>query len=143
MKFRYQKRPSDSSGAFPNRKNILRPIIPVGLWNKGNFITTDALIDSGADDCIFSAEIGEAIGLKITQGKKNQYMGVSGKSVDVYFHRINIEIGGHKFDNSYIGFSFHTGFKGGLLGQEGFFNLFKIIFNLPKEEIELRRRGIL
>lgn len=137
MKFKYQKRPTNKSNAHPERYSVLRPIIPIRLWNGDNFIDTDALIDSGADDCVFSAEIGEVIGLNIRNGKDAQYKGVGGEIVNVYFHNINLGIGGHKFDCC-AGFSYDTAFKEGLLGQNGFFNLFSVILNLIKEEIELK-----
>ena len=139
MKFRYQKRPTDRSEAHPDRYSVLRPIIPIRLCNENNFIDTDALVDSGADDCIFSAEIGEVIGLDIKNGKLAKYIGIGGKGIDVYFHNIEIEVGGYRYD-CYIGFSYDTAFKEGLLGQKGFFELFTVVFDLSKEEIELKSK---
>ena len=139
MKFRYQKRPTDRSEAHPNRYSALRPIIPVRLYNENKFIDTDALIDSGADDCIFSAEIGEVIELEVKSGKRAKYRGIGGEPIDVYFHNIKLEIGGHKFD-CYAGFSYDFAYKEGVLGQFGFFNLFTLVFDLSKEEIELKSK---
>ena len=45
--------------------NTLRPVIPVKLKNSETSIGYEVLVDSGADLCIFDAEIGEALGLDI------------------------------------------------------------------------------
>ncbi|MBI5400829.1 MAG: hypothetical protein HZB12_01805 [Candidatus Yonathbacteria bacterium] len=54
MKFRYAK-----------YGQTLRPVIPVKLRNGDNEIGYEVLVDSGADMCLFDAEIGEAIGIDI------------------------------------------------------------------------------
>ena len=138
MKFRYQRRPTTPSKAHPKRYNVLRPIVPIRLINNHEYIDTDALIDSGSDDCIFWGELGEAIGLDITSGDECEYKGLSGEKVKVYFHNITLEVGGHQYE-CYAGFSYETGFKEGILGQNGFFNLFTTIFDLSKETIELKQ----
>lgn len=53
-----------------------------------------------------------------------------------YFHKIDLEIGKHKIE-CYAGFSYDTAYKGGLLGQNGFFDLFAVIFDLDKRIIKL------
>jgi len=139
MKFRYQRRPIDPSKAHPQRYSVLRPIIPIRLINGNECIDTDALIDSGADDCIFWGEFGDAIELNVVEGKECEYRGLGGQKIKVYFHNVTLEVGGYRYD-CYMGFSYETAFKEGILGQNGFFNLFNITFDLSKEVIELKQR---
>jgi len=60
--------------------NTLRPVIPVKLKSGEMSIGYEVLVDSGADICIFNAEIGEALGINIKNGKQMEVFGVGGKS---------------------------------------------------------------
>ena len=85
MKFPYIKfsleKPSPIFG-----KAILKPIIPIKIKFKENSIKYNALIDSGADFCIFDAEVGEYLGIDIKSGKKEIVGGIVGKEkADVFF----------------------------------------------------------
>ncbi|MBU0534073.1 MAG: retropepsin-like domain-containing protein [Candidatus Omnitrophica bacterium] len=137
MKFKYQRIPVASNNAFPNRKSIIKPLIPIRLRYQKNFVDIYALIDSGADDCLFNAEIGAKLGIDITSGEENSYRGITGQSTIAYFHKIEIEVGGWKHP-CYAGFCYDTPLSA--LGQDGFFNLFKIQFNYSKSEIEIKNK---
>jgi len=56
--------------------SILRPIVPVGIYVGNNKIRYEALIDSGADFCIFDGEIGEYLGLEIEKGPSLTFGGI-------------------------------------------------------------------
>lgn len=135
MKFPYCTVPVESNEAFPARHTVKKPLIPICLIHHGNMIKLMALIDSGADDCIFRAELGEQVGLDIKSGKRADYRGITGRTTPVYFHDVTINVGGweHK---CYAGFSQETPLS--VLGQNGFFNLYRIEFNLLKEQMELK-----
>lgn len=132
MKFGYKK--------YSN--SILRPVIPIKLKNKGLEIGYEVLVDSGADFCIFDAEIGEAVGIDIKKGKMQEVFGVGGKASIYYLHKVSIEVGGWSYD---IEAGFMQNVAGnvmhyGLVGQKGFFDIFVVKFDLLKEEVELKRR---
>jgi len=138
MKFRYQKITAKESEAFPERKFILRPVIPIILEYGGKKVGYRALIDSGADYNIFHSAIGEILGLNIKSGKKETFGGISGEKLTAYFHLINAEIWGWQYE-LYSGFSYDIPpFGYGVLGQKGFFDIFIVKFDLTKEEIELK-----
>lgn len=106
--------------------------------NGSNRVRVYALIDSGADYCIFHAEIGEQIGLQINSGKSLAFSGISSAEQTAYFHNIKLEVGGHQFD-CYAGFSRDMqNLPYGILGQMGFFNIFKVSFDYKKEKIGLQ-----
>jgi hypothetical protein len=141
IKYNYRKFPADPSRAFPKRRSANRPVIPVTLINGDSKITNLAIIDSGADLCIFHAEIGEQTGIDIESGKLQTFSGITREQLTAYFHNIKIGIGGYNYD-CYVGFSRDlVNMPYGLLGQVGFFNLFNVTFNYEKERIELVRKS--
>ncbi len=131
MKFRYT-----------HYGSVSRPVIPVKLKHRGQEIGYHVLVDSGADMCLFHAEIGEAIGIDITKGTAKEVFGVGGKASIYYQHRIVIEVGGWEYEIE-AGFLPNVGIKSvtyGIVGQRGFFEFFKVIFDQQSDEIELRRK---
>lgn len=100
-----------------------------------------ALIDSGADFCIFDAEIGEYLGLAVPSGMEVKFGGIQERGGAVaYLHDVSLTIGGNLYKTR-VGFSSDIAKHGyGILGQKGFFELFAVIFHYAKEEIELKTR---
>jgi len=138
MKFDYLKFPAEPTEAFPDRKNALRPVLPIVVKNNDKKLNYLVLIDSGADHNIFHAEIGEELGIDIKKGKKLNFWGTSGEKQVAYYHHILIEVGGWEY-KCYCGFSYeieHLPY--GLLGQDDFFKQFRIIFDYSKEQFEIR-----
>jgi len=141
LKYDYIKFPAEPSAAFPRRFSASRPVIPVRLIKEKKEVLYLAIIDSGADLCIFHAQIGEVLGLTIESGKLLKFNGISGEQLTAYFHDIEIEVGGHRFD-CYAGFSRDIeNMPYGLLGQVGFFNLFNVIFDYKRKRIELKLKN--
>jgi len=143
-KYKYRKfgitKPSE---AFPRRLSFSRPVIPIQLINGKDRIGYLAIIDSGADFCVFHASVGEVIGIDIESGKKQDFSGVSAQHQPLiaYFHTIQIGVGGYEFD-CWAGFSRDIeSLPYGFLGQLGFFSLFNVILDYNKEEIELRLKN--
>lgn len=140
MKFKYRKLSlapaSDFFGKF-----IYKPIIPIGISKLGISVRYAVLIDSGADFCIFDAELGEYLGINIRQAAEIKFGGIQSLGgAKAYIHRVNIEIGGYDYRTD-VGFSYDIARHGyGILGQKGFFDLFAVNFNLTKEEIGLKPR---
>lgn len=130
MKFRYKK-----FGPF------LRPVIPVKVKSEGTSINYEVLVDSGADLCIFDAEVGEALGIDIEKGKSELVGGIAGQTARYFIHPIELEVGGWSYEID-AGFLPRVagGFNYGVVGQTGFFNIFIVKFDLLKEEIELKER---
>src|SRR3989338_7612373 len=128
MKFRYKK-----FGPF------LRPVIPVKLTYENRSVWYEVLVDSGADLCIFDAEIGEVLGLVVEDGEPQRVSGVAGQTSTYYVHKVVMEVGGHPRK---IKAGFLPNVAGacnyGIVGQNGFFDQFKVTFDFQKEEIELR-----
>lgn len=122
------------------REFLMKPIIPVTLLHKNTFIRVEALIDSGADFTLFHKEIGDALGLKWESGEPHEFIGVTGKKGTAYFHTLHLKIGRWS-KHIMCAFSDDLGEENYcILGQEGFFEYFKILFDLGKETITLQRK---
>ena len=131
MKFRYSR-----------YGNILRPVIPIRVCVGEKQVQYEVLVDSGADLCLFSAEVGSAIGLDVLKGIPREVFGIGGKASFYYLHKVTIEVGGWPFE---IEAGFMSEVAGrilpyGVVGQKGFFDNFIVKFDLLKEEIELKER---
>ena len=138
LKFPYQKFPSGPNDAFPDHKQAQRPVITIKVKCNNKEIEYLALIDSGADFCMFHAEIGEHLGIDVNKGKRLKFFGVTGDKQVAYFHKIKIEVGGHEKE-CYCGFSHELNkMPYGILGQKGFFDQFKVSMDYNKNRIELK-----
>lgn len=139
LKFNYQAYPASPNKAFPNRRSALRPILNIKLLFNDKSVKYPVLLDSGADFCIFHAEIAaDLLNLKVKNGKPLTFYGTGGEPQTAYFHKINIELGGFDFD-LYCGFSFDMKkLPYGILGQTGFFDRFRIEFDYSNKRIELK-----
>jgi hypothetical protein len=120
----------------------LRPVVPVVLKNGNTRIGYEVLVDSGADLCIFDAEIGEALGLDVKKGKPKEVFGVGGKASVYYLHKVEIDVGGwvYKIEAGFMHNVAGRIMPYGIVGQNGFFDNFVIKFDLLKEDVEIKIR---
>lgn len=130
MKFKYKK----------YAPGILRPVIPIELIYNTIAVSYEVLVDSGADLCIFDAQIAEILQIDLKKGKKQKVSGITGSPESYYIHPVTISVGGWHY-NIEAGFLPNIANLGyGVVGQKGFFDLFVVKFDLTKEEIELKER---
>lgn len=139
MKLRYQKFPIDPANSPSSKKTYaIRPVIPIQLDTPKGKIEYLALIDSGADYCLFHASIGELMGIKIKSGKTLTFRGTSGAIQKAYFHRITFKISNENC-TTIVGFSYDLEkLAFGLLGQDGFFDKWIVKFDYHLGEIDLQ-----
>lgn len=131
MKFKYKK----------YGPNVVRPVIPIELKFKNQSIRYEALVDSGADICIFDSQIGEALGMDIYDGLKQSVTGITGNPQYYYVNEIILSVGGfeHRIE---VGFSPNISTDGyGVLGQKGFFDKFVVKFDYKKQELEIKGKS--
>ncbi len=130
MKFKYKKYGS----------GIVRPVIPVEISYKGTSIEYEVLVDSGADICIFHAELADILGIDLTKGERAHVSGITGAPELQYIHPVALKVGGWEHKTK-VGFLPNIGRLGyGVVGQRGFFDKYVVKFDFLKEEIELKRR---
>lgn len=137
MKYKYLRLPANSQLTATGKPWTFVPLVDVELkaGNKSPF-RCKALIDSGAGTCLFHGSVGEALGIEVESGKKAPMKGVTSQSGWVYYHKIVIGLDGHNIE-SIVGFSYDLDLYFGLLGQVGFFDSFRVCFDLPKQDFEV------
>lgn len=102
----------------------------------GKSVEVLCLIDSGAGATILNAEFAEVLGIDLTSGKPHPYMGISEKA-PAYDHPVEMRL--KQDTHTYrIICSFMPGLTTtGLLGQRGFFEHYKVTFELSKKRFEI------
>lgn len=131
MKFKYK---TYGSG-------ILRPVITIELIHKGTEVPYEVLVDSGADVCIFDAQIATILGIDVTKGERHEIAGVTGAHEPYYVFPLTIRIGGRLYTIR-AGFLERMGRYGyGVVGQLGFFEHFVVSFDFRSEEVTLKPKS--
>ncbi|MGB8673915.1 MAG: hypothetical protein WCD27_06135 [Candidatus Acidiferrales bacterium] len=127
--------------AFPKRTITHRPRIAVVLAAGTVIFSCYALVDSGADDCIFPTSFGTQLGLNVPTGKQYPFGGAGGGAIQMaYFFDLQLAIPQVGKYSIPIGFTDALESVGlGLLGQNGFFDRFRVSFNLKKGIFTLSR----
>lgn len=126
---------------FPYREitpRIKRPIIRIVLKSSDTFVVYPALIDSGADYCIFSIELAKPLNIKLSK-RKVSFQGVGKDKVQGYWGEVEIRVGEISYKTKAI-FAEISEFGHGILGQKGFFDTFIVKFDLVQKEIEIKPR---
>src|SRR3989338_11223764 len=138
MKFSYDKLLLPHKSEFFGT-SIARPIISICISSGGRLIRYSALIDSGADFCIFDGEVGDYLGIDVRAGSREVFGGVQERGgAEAFLHEITLNVGGWDYQTT-VGFSYDIAKHGsGILGQKGFFDMFSIKFDLVSESIELK-----
>ena len=136
IKVPYQKYPDPQArGGF-----FYAATIPVNIAlpakNSPRSKRFDAVIDSGASQCIFHASIGRAIGLEIEKGELVSTNSIQGPTA-IYLHDVSLYAPGGTVP-ARAGFSDALPIAG-LLGMAGFFEYFKITFDPTALRVELER----
>lgn len=113
------------------------PLIQVCVRNSNKSILTQALIDSGAVDCIFPAFVAKTLGIAIKSGEARTYFGLGGRSSTIFRHTIRLKITGlEQWNEIEVGFS-EDNLAPPILGQNGFFSNYQIIFERYRYQIEI------
>ena len=121
------------------------PILPVKVsyGHGAQSPRIEALVDSGAADCLFRSDIGQRIGIrKIANGPMEPMGGIAvGVKIPVYYHSVKLWVG---FDciNVVVGFTDNLPVAA-LLGRRGFFEHFTVTFDPANNPpgFEIKRLG--
>ncbi len=117
-----------------------RPIIPVTIRYLKREISYLALLDSGADFNIFHGDIAKLLKIDLSKQKNSMSFGGirEGSIGKGYFMPLELGINNIFFTTTAV-FSNDISNNGyGILGEQGFFHNFKILFNYPSKNIEIQ-----
>lgn len=133
MRFRY----TDIRNHRDPQRPFRRPYLIVRLINGDRHKDVISLVDSGADICLFHADIGRMLGIEIEAAPELAFQGVSGVREVAYLHRVSLVVRGLSAITLDVGFTTSMAAGTGLLGQRGFFEEFQINFELSQKFFEI------
>ena len=127
---------------FPENRLIFRPIITIALQYQNTKEKFSALVDSGADACLFPKDVAEVLGIDIKLGPRTFFTGIAGGQIPFYFHEVDLFVGEHQI-KSKMGFSTSSIGTTGILGHQGFFDQFVIAFDTKNKFVEIKKHGLI
>lgn len=117
---------------------IYRPVIPIEVAYHGVSVPYEVLVDSGADACIFDAQLTDILRFDVTAGRPHDVSGITGEKETYYVHPVSISVGGWQYEIE-AGFLQRIGrFGYGVVGQRGFFDRLVVSFDYQKKVLELK-----
>lgn len=116
---------------------IKRPIIRILLKSKTSFIIYQALIDSGADHCLFSIDVAKLLDIKLSDKNKVDFVGVGKDKLVGYKEKVTLVAGGVSYSANVI-FADISDFGHGILGHKGFFDHFDVNLKYRDQIIEVK-----
>ena len=120
------------------RSRLPRPFIPLTLRHKDRTVKIKALVDSGADFCMFDGELTSLLDIDLTKLEKINVSGVTGAAIGYVAH-IEIGVDGQFFPTPAIfSFDYSPDEFGGLAGQLGFFDTYIVEFNRKAMSVVLK-----
>ncbi len=114
---------------------IRRPLIYITVRSTTHFAIYPALIDSGADYCIFSLELAQDLNITLSKTKIS-FKGVGKEKIMGRWGNIELKIGDTRYQTKVL-FAEISKFGHGILGQLGFFNHFDVKLSHSKQIIEI------
>jgi hypothetical protein len=126
----YSRFTIDPSPAFAKGRVASRPLLRVKLVHNDQSLSCYAVVDSGADQCVFPRSFMKTLGINPLASPIEAMVGVNGAATPTYFAKISLDIRVTRVP-IYAGFVAGLDTVGiGLLGQAGFFDRFDIHFRL-------------
>lgn len=113
---------------------IYRPFVPIKLCYKHQLSKNafNALLDSGCDQNLFPAELGELVGIRIKKGQQKCIGGIGGIKITAYTHIVKLFLKNYDFD-TVVDFSYEQQVP--LLGRTGFIDCFKEVTFKGKDRV--------
>jgi hypothetical protein len=98
--------------------------LQIRLSYAGHTIEVTAKVDSGAAVCLFSNEVGLALGAPVEQGIPKRLGGLAG-SLDAFGHEVTLQTGNIAFQ-SFVYFAKYLNLPRNLLGRQGWLRNLKL-----------------
>ena len=132
---------SDYAPVFPGQPLCI-PLLTVVIRHQGKRHKLLALVDSGADACLFPRDVADILGINIRTGRCASLTGIGGHRVPFYFHDVEILFNQYQI-RTQVGFAKEGIGATGLLGQKGFFDQFIVSFDNANNYFEVRKPNLL
>jgi hypothetical protein len=127
-RYRYFRHQIDDYGKMP--------LLEVRLRHGDEYIDIDCLVDSGAVDSMFNIDIADELGIDLEGLEERDYEGMDGNVVAGRVSKVSLEIRGLA-QPVIIQAAFIEGNDIPILGQNGFFDSFKVCFQRYQGKFEI------
>ena len=115
------------------------PLLQVFIRHGINMRPVLALVDSGSSDCVFSASFGEVLGIDVPSGKPHRFHSFDLQETQGFVHRVHLQIQGFS-DWIDIDAVFIESEVLPILGQQGFFERYQVVFERFKRQFEINSK---
>lgn len=127
LRLPYEARRMPADAIYTAGRTVLRPILQIEMVApSGHAWGAYALVDSGADDCLFPLSLMRLLRLDQSALPSGFTFGLGSLANRTYYEHVTIRLGGGLSFRTIAGFS--SGLSVGLLGQRGFFENFDVEF---------------
>jgi hypothetical protein len=124
--------------AFPKGKLSAKPFVQVEILSPHGNLSCRAIIDSGAEHCVFPRSFLPQLGLDPLEAPVEFSSGLGSLNVPTHLFDINLNFAGIVTFPMRAGFTVGMDNHGfGLLGQTGFFDRFHVRFKLDEGIFEV------
>ena len=128
-RFDYQLQRSEIEGT------ILRPVIEIELGTaKGLWISTNAILDTGADYTTLNVKYAKVLGIDLENSREVSGRGIGGKVKGYFVENIGIKINDHVFNIPVLFLKFPLN----LIGRRGILEKYDLLFSKDYGEIKIR-----
>lgn len=120
---------------------VYKPLIPVYFCNlKSHKITNtaiNALVDSGADVCFCAMNIGIWLGINFKKRKPSEFTAANNQTFKTYKEIVKLVVCGKTYNCPFYFSDELIKIAPVILGQIGFFDRFKVSFDLKNAEMDI------
>lgn len=111
--------------------------LPIIAANLGAYkVPIVCLIDTGSPVTIIQSPLAVAAGIIPSSGKESTLRGVGGDTILGYYHEVELLVCGYQYAcQAFLTADLHVPYC--ILGQVGFFQHFRVTFDLPKLSFEV------
>jgi hypothetical protein len=113
------------------------PLVPLVIHGPAASVELLALVDSGAEQSVFSAEYAQRAGLSFADSTPVCMFGVGDQEIPGVLLPVDLQLGPHRWTGPAV-FSAQLRAKA-ILGQVGFFSFFTVTFRRARLQMEVRR----
>jgi hypothetical protein len=136
MNIRYRKIPDETR---PEGYSFY-PLLQVLVRHDLNMRPLLALVDSGAQDCIFPASTGKVLGVDVPSGKQHKFLSFNLQETSGFVHRVHLQVPGfpHWIDVDAV---FVESEVMPILGESDFFESYQIVFERFRRQFEINTKA--
>lgn len=121
-----------------------KPLVLITLIGPTGTAVRRGLLDTAADDTVFSEDVAQKVGLDLTQAPEGEAAGVGGVIVQVRYAEVTLRLATNTEQRewrAWVGFT-SVKLNRPLLGFAGFLQFFSALFLGDQEHVELTTNGL-